>query len=80
MIQPPELLQHFGVSRVVPDDTFIGITCADMLIAQGQLQCSEASGIQPYIALLLKHVSNLEPDVGVSKRIGRVPEDAIKTV
>ena len=33
-----------------------------------------------YITLLLKHMSDLEPDVGVGERTGRVTQDAVEAL
>lgn len=80
MIKPTELLEDLCVSRIVSDNALISILRANMLTTRNEV--NEVAGmIKPaYVFLLLVNMADLEPNVCMGERAGRVPENAIETV
>ena len=75
MIQPPELLKDFGMCGIVGDDAFIGILGADVLKFPKVSKNKDGKRQLPYIFLLFVNMPDLEPNVGVCQRAGRIAEN-----
>ena len=60
------------------DNTFVGIFRAKVLIWKDYSREHNKKIDPTYILLLLKDMSDLEPDVGMSKRAWRIAKDTIK--
>ena len=79
VIKPTELLKDLGMSRVVGDNTLIGILRADMLMVGSELVINIQIIRAAYVFLLFVNMADLEPDVCMGERAGRVPENAVET-
>jgi hypothetical protein len=80
VVNPAKLLQNFGVIRVFLHNALVSILRTSKLWKTCEQSVSCTSKRYTYIFLLLVHVANLEPDVGMCKRARRVPQDAVKAV
>ena len=67
------------MTRIGFDNAFVCIFRAKVLICKGYIYVGSKIKIDPtYILLLLENMSNLEPDVSMSKWAWRVAKDTIK--
>ena len=82
MVQPAQLLEDFSMIRVLLDDALVGVPRANMLQVAHQIneRQNEIPSWSTYVTLLLEDMPNLEPDVGVRKGTGRIPQDAIEAL
>ena len=79
MIKPTELLKDLCMSRVVSNNALIGIFRADMLMAGSEIVRNVRIIRTAYVFLLFVNMADLEPDVCMGERAGRVPENAVET-
>jgi hypothetical protein len=73
-------LEDLGVSRIVHDDTFIGIFGSDVLEARVHVKEGQDGARTTHVFLLFVDVSNLEPDIGMGQRTWWVAKDSIEAL
>ena len=82
MVQPTELLEDLRMVRVLLHYPLVGVAGTHML-QPDRRQCQAGARTlakNTHVALLLEDVSDLEPDVGVGERTGRVTQDAVEAL
>ena len=85
VIEPSELLKNLSVTRVLLHYALVGFFRTAMLWVQTRkisLACIRVKGKSQdtYVVLLLVHMTDLEPDVGMGERVRGIPKDAVEAV
>lgn len=85
MIEPSELLKNLSMTRVLLHYALVGFFRTAMLWVQTRkisLAFIRVKGKSQdtYVVLLLVHMTDLEPDVGMGERVRRIAKDAVEAL